>query len=57
VNTITVAPTFKVQDTPVFANDQTIRNITLLTVFVLPFGVLGIGLLVWWNNRERVPRS
>jgi hypothetical protein len=56
VNTITVAPTFKVQDTPVFANDQTIRNITLLTVFVLPFGVLFIGLFVWWSNRERAPR-
>jgi hypothetical protein len=57
VNTITVAPTFRVQDTPVFANNQTLQNISLLTIFVLPFGVLLIGGLVWWNNRERSPRS
>jgi hypothetical protein len=28
-----------------------------VTIFVLPFGVLAIGFLVWWNTRERAPRN
>jgi hypothetical protein len=41
------------QDAPVFASDAVLRNINLLTLILLPFGVLAIGILVWWNNRER----
>jgi hypothetical protein len=55
--TVTVQSAVQPQDTPIFANDQVLRNINLLTIFVLPFGVLGIGFLVWWLNRERTPRS
>lgn len=56
-STVNVLSAPKEQDTPIFANDQVLRNINLLTIFVIPFGVLGIGFLVWWNNRERAPRN
>ena len=54
--TVTIQSAVRPQDAPVFANDQVIRNISLLVVFVIPFGVLAIGLLVWWNTRERSTR-
>lgn len=54
---VNVISATKDQDTAVFADSQMLRNINLLTIFVLPFGVLGIGFLVWWSNRERTPRS
>jgi hypothetical protein len=38
---------------PIFAQDGELRTINLLTIILLPFGVLGIGLLVWWRGRER----
>jgi len=41
------------QDQPIFADEQSLRNINFITIFILPFGVLLIGVLVWWNNRER----
>ncbi len=41
------------QDQPLFLDAQTGRNISFLTLIILPFGVLFIGLWVWWNNRER----
>lgn len=41
------------QDTPVFVDQQTASLINLLTIFVLPFGVLLVGVLVWWNSRPR----
>jgi hypothetical protein len=56
-STVTVQSSARPQDTPVFANDQVIRNVNLLTIFILPFGVLAIGFLVWWNTRERAPRN
>jgi ABC-2 type transport system permease protein len=40
------------QDTPIFVDQQTGGTINLITTFLLPFGLLGIGILVWWNNRE-----
>jgi hypothetical protein len=49
----TVVSEAKPQDTPIYADTQTIRNINFLTVFVMPFGILAIGIFVWWNNRER----
>ncbi len=55
--TVTVQSAAQPQDTPIFANDQVLRNINLLTIFILPFGVLGIGFLVWWFTRERTPRT
>ncbi len=50
---ITVQQQQRPQDAPIFADAQTMRNINFITIIILPFGVLAIGLLVWWNNRER----
>lgn len=50
---VSVDPTQNEQDTPIFADQQTIRNINFLTVILLPFGVLALGALVWWFGRER----
>lgn len=50
---ITVAQPNRPQDQPLFADDQTLRNINFITIIVLPFGVLALGVLVWFNNRER----
>jgi hypothetical protein len=41
------------QDAPIFADAQTLRNINFITMILVPFGILGLGFLVWWNNRER----
>ena len=40
------------QDTPMFIDQQTGSMISLITTLLLPFGLLAIGFLVWWNNRE-----
>lgn len=40
------------QDTPIFLDQQTARTINLITMLLIPFGILGLGVLVWWNNRE-----
>jgi hypothetical protein len=50
---ITVQQEQRPQDQPLFADEQALRNINFISIVVLPFGVLAIGLLVWWNNRER----
>lgn len=53
---VNIQSSLRPQDAPVTATDQVIRNITLVSIFVLPFSVLGIGVLVWLNNRERSGR-
>lgn len=53
VQQITIQQEQRPQDQPLFADAQVLRNINFITVILLPFGVLIIGLLVWWNNRER----
>jgi ABC-type uncharacterized transport system involved in gliding motility auxiliary subunit len=45
--------TARPQDTPVFMSEQMGRNINLITVIVLPFGALLLGIWVWWNSREK----
>ncbi len=50
---ITVDQPVRPQDQPMFITQQQLRDVNLLTVFVLPFGVLAIGVYVWWANRER----
>lgn len=50
---ITVLPTQRPQDTPIFADQQTLSLINLITTFLLPFGVLGVGAFVWWKNRPK----
>lgn len=42
------------QQTPLLADANTLSTINLVSVFVLPFGVLGVGILMWWLRRERV---
>lgn len=44
------------QDTPIFATDQVLRNINLITIIGLPFGILALGIVVWWSGRERARR-
>ncbi len=53
VSQVTVQQQQRPQDTPLFADQQTLRNINFITIVLLPFGVLLIGILVWWTNRER----
>ncbi|MBZ0275282.1 MAG: GldG family protein [Anaerolineae bacterium] len=48
-----VASPTRPQDTPIFVDEQTSRTINLVVVILLPFGILGVGVLVWFNNRER----
>ncbi len=50
---ITVQQQQRPQDQPLFADQQTLQNVNFISIFVLPFGVLAIGILVWWTNRER----
>lgn len=50
---ITVMQQQRPQDQPIFADAQGLRNINFISIGVLPFGVLLLGFLVWWNNRER----
>lgn len=50
---VTVNQQTRPQDTPIFADQQTLRYINFVTIVLLPFGVLFIGVLVWWANRER----
>lgn len=53
VKGITVAQQQRPQDQPIFASAGTISNVQFLTLFILPFGVLGIGIFVWWSSREK----
>jgi len=50
---ITVLQDTRPQDAPMAADVATLNNIRILTVFLLPFGILLIGVWVWWTNRER----
>lgn len=43
----------KPQDTPIYIDAQTSRNINFLTIIVIPFGILLVGIFVWWNGREK----
>lgn len=45
------------QDAPLFADAQTIALINVITSLLLPFGVLAIGALVWYRNRESAPQG
>jgi len=54
VDDITVTQEQLPQDTPIFADAQQQRTIQLVTLYLLPFGILALGIFIWWNNRERV---
>lgn len=53
VDDITVTQEQLPQDTPIFADAQQQRTIQLITLYLLPFGILALGIFIWWNNRER----
>lgn len=52
-NQISVVQPQRIQDTPISADVGTLNNIRILTVFIVPFGILLIGIWVWWSNREK----
>lgn len=41
------------QDAPIVVAPEVGRNVNFLTLILLPFGVLAIGIAVWWNSREK----
>lgn len=42
------------QNAPInFANPGVVNTINLVVLFILPFGILGSGIFVWWVRRER----
>lgn len=43
----------KPQDQPIVMDGQLSRTINFVLVILLPFGVLIIGIIVWWTGRER----
>lgn len=53
VQQITVQQEQSPQDTPIFADASQTRTINLITLYVLPFGVLLLGVWVWWSRREK----
>ncbi len=50
---ISVVQQQRPQDLPISADVGTLNNIRILTVFVVPFGILLVGMWVWWSNREK----
>ncbi len=43
----------KPTDSPIFIDSNVSHNINFLIIIVIPFGILLIGGLVWWNGREK----
>ncbi len=43
----------KPQDQPIVMDSQMSRTINFVIIILLPFGVLLIGILVWWTGREK----
>jgi len=43
----------KPQDQPIVMDAQMSRTVNFVIIILLPFGVLLIGILVWWNGREK----
>jgi len=39
--------------TPILLSEQDLRNYSFITLGLVPFGILALGALVWWANRER----
>jgi len=52
VTQVTIQSAQRPQDQPIFVDRQTGGTINFVTTILLPFGVLIVGFLVWWNNRE-----
>ncbi len=45
--------TQKPQDQPIVMDSQTARTVNFVLIILLPFGVLLIGIIVWWSGREK----
>ena len=43
----------KPQDQPIVMDSQMSRTINFVIIILLPFGVLLIGIIVWWTGREK----
>jgi ABC-type uncharacterized transport system involved in gliding motility auxiliary subunit len=52
-NQIVVQQNERPQDQPVVVSTSEVRTINLVTLVLLPFGVLALGIIVWWTGRER----
>ena len=46
-------PEQKPQDQPIVMDSQMARTVNFVLIILLPFGVLIIGIIVWWTGRER----
>jgi hypothetical protein len=51
--TITVQQEQRPEDTPIFATQQELSTLTAITQWLLPFGILGLGIVILYLNRER----
>ena len=45
--------TQKPEDTPIVMDAQLARTVNFVLIILLPFGVLIIGIIVWWTGREK----
>jgi ABC-type uncharacterized transport system involved in gliding motility auxiliary subunit len=45
------------QDTPIFASEQQLTTINFVTVILIPFGILAIGVYVWWSRRNSAAKE
>jgi ABC-type uncharacterized transport system involved in gliding motility auxiliary subunit len=45
------------QDAPIFASSQQLTTINLVTVLLIPFGILSLGVYVWWSRRNSVAKE
>ncbi len=48
-----VIPEGRPQDAPIFVSEQDLLMVNFIILILVPFGILVIGLFVWWRNRER----
>ncbi len=49
---VTIQSQQRPEDTPISVDQQTNSLINLITIVLMPFGILLVGLVVWWNSRE-----
>ncbi len=45
--------TQKPQDQPIVMDSQMARTVNFVLIILLPFGILLIGIIVWWTGREK----
>ncbi|MFN8378347.1 MAG: GldG family protein [Anaerolineae bacterium] len=50
---VTVPQEQRPTDVPIYADTQSLRTISFVTLYLLPFGILLLGVGVWWVGRSR----